>query len=52
MKLTFQDKTTLRNIALSNRELSANEIIGELIRVFDLTKDQKEYIRNVKKLNG
>jgi len=52
MKLTFQDKQVLRNITLSNPLLSDNEIIASLTSIFTLTKDQKEYIRLVKRINN
>jgi hypothetical protein len=52
MKLTFQDKQVLRNIVLSNREIDADGIIFNLNRIFDLTERQREYIREVRRVNG
>jgi len=51
MKLSFQNKITLRNIVLSNPDLEAKDIITQLTPLFDLSREQKEYIRQVKRLN-
>jgi hypothetical protein len=52
MRLSFGDKEVLRNIVLSNREMSACDLITNLCRIFDLTDTQKDYIKQVKRLNN